>query len=58
MGAQSSVPRNRTIARGRIYVAVRYSAAVEEMEGTLFNENQFRSALLELQQVSCLLLGL
>ena len=56
MGAQPSVPGggNRTIASRRVFVAIRYPAAVEEIEGTLFNEYKFRSALLELQQVSCL----
>ena len=42
----------RAIARGRVYVIVRYPAAVENLEGTLFNEHQFRDALSELQQVS------
>lgn len=42
----------RAIARGRIYVIIRYPAAVEKLEGTLFNEHQFRDTLADLQQVS------
>ena len=41
----------RAIARGRVYVAMRYPEAVEKLEGTLFNEHQFREILTDLQQV-------
>lgn len=42
----------RAIARGRVYVAIRYPRTVEKLPGTLFNDDQFRSVLTELQQVS------
>ena len=64
MGNKSSVPAVakdeltegsstmvRAIARGRVYVAIRYPAAVETLAGTLFNEHQFREVLANLQQV-------
>lgn len=41
----------RAIARGRVYVILRYPLAVETLEGTLFNEHQFRDVLSDLQQV-------
>lgn len=41
----------RAIARGTVYVIVRYPIAVEKLEGTLFNEHQFRDVLADLQQV-------
>ena len=45
----------RAIARGRIYVVIRYPNVVEKLEGTLFNEHQFREVLSRLQQVSIVL---
>ena len=42
----------RAIARGRVYIIMRYPIAVEKLEGTLFNEHQFRDILSDLQQVS------
>lgn len=42
----------RAIARGRVYVILRYPSSVEKLEGTLFNEHQFREILSDLQQVS------
>ncbi len=42
----------RAIARGRVYVAIRYPMSVESLAGTLFNEHQFREILSSLQQVS------
>ena len=42
----------RAIARGRVYVAIRYPRAVETLTGALFNEHQFREVLTDLQQVS------
>ena len=39
----------RAIARGRVYVIIRYPQAVDE--GTFFREQQFRESLIELQQV-------
>ena len=42
----------RAIARGRVYVIVRYPVAVEHLEGTLFNEHQFQKLLSHLQRVS------
>lgn len=42
----------RAIARGRVYVAIRYPRSVDSLKGTLFNDPQFRVILTELQQVS------
>ena len=42
----------RAIARGRVYVAIRYPSSVKRLTGTQFNDEQFRSVLTELQQVS------
>jgi hypothetical protein len=41
----------RAIARGRVYVILRYPKAVEKLEGTSFNEEKFREILHALQQV-------
>lgn len=46
----------RAIARGRVYVIVRYPISVEKLEGTLFNEHQFREILSDLQQVSSVII--
>ncbi len=43
----------RAIARGRIYLVLRYPKSVEEFDGeTMFTEDQFRHLMLELQKVS------
>ena len=42
----------RAIARGRVYVILRYPKAAERVEGASFNEEQFREILAALQQVS------
>ena len=51
-GLERTSTMARAIARGRVYVILRYPIAVEKLEGTLFNEDQFREVLSHLQQVS------
>ena len=42
----------RAIARGRVYVIVRYPKSAEDFgEGTMFTDDQFRHLMLELQKV-------
>lgn len=41
----------RAIARGRIYVVVRYPNAVEKLEGTSFIDDNFRELLTDMQLV-------
>ena len=43
----------RAIARGRVYLILRYPKSAEEFDGeTTFTEDQFRYLMLELQKVS------
>lgn len=43
----------RAIARGRVYLVLRYPKSAEEFNGeTLFTDDQFRYLMLELQKVS------
>ena len=43
----------RAIARGRVYIVLRYPKSAEEFDGeTMFTEDQFRYLMLELQKVS------
>ena len=43
----------RAIARGRVYLVLRYPKSAEEFDGeTMFTEDQFRYLMLELQKVS------
>lgn len=42
----------RAIARGRVYVILRYPAAVNKLGGTHFDDDKFRELLSGLQQVS------
>ena len=43
----------RAIARGRIYLVLRYPKSAEEFDGeTMFTDDQFRYLMLELQKVS------
>ena len=42
----------RAIARGRVYVVLRYPKSAENMDGeTMFNDDQFRYLMSELQKV-------
>ena len=42
----------RAIARGRVYVVLRYPKSVEDFSGeTMFTDDQFRHLMLELQKV-------
>lgn len=43
----------RAIARGRVYLILRYPKSAENFEGeTMFNDGQFRHLMSELQKVS------
>ena len=43
----------RAIARGRVYLVLRYPKSAEEFDGeTMFTDDQFRYLMLELQKVS------
>ena len=43
----------RAIARGRVYLVIRYPKSAEEFDGeTMFTDDQFRYLMLELQKVS------
>ncbi len=41
----------RAIARGRVYVIIRYPHAIESLEQVCFNDLQFKEILQDLQQV-------
>ena len=43
----------RAIARGRVYLVLRYPKSAEEFDGeTMFTDDRFRYLMLELQKVS------
>lgn len=47
----------RAIARGRVYVIIRYPYVVESIEDTQFSDDHFRELLLDLQKVGNLVMA-